>query len=199
MSSDHIIKQWATRLKVVPDDVIDEAIKMYDEQPTAGRHNLRAVAAACLLVACKTDPLCEPITYRDVVAVSETRGTEVGRCYRKLMDIRDAKPVSCSYNPSIYVERIAAHLPLDEGVKLLAIDIIKYIREHGLMSTRFAAPMMVAGTAIYLAAYYYPNGENISQSDIGRVTGMAENTIRKYAKWMSQAMTPVLGSKSGQT
>lgn len=134
-----------------------------------GRH-ISGIVAAATYIACRE--MDTPRTLNEIADAINVKKTEVSRCCRILIRTLDIKmpvidPVSC-------VGRIASKCNLNEKIKRTAVEILENAKINDLTAGR--NPMGMAAASLYISSVI--NGENASQKEIAKASGITEGTIR---------------------
>ena len=106
---------------------------------------------------------------------SRTGRKEIGRTFRfiaKELEINVALA-----NPEAYIPRFCSELSLHHNVVREAIEILQSVGDMAMVSR---GPTGIAGAAIYLSAKR--NSSERTQSDVAKVAGVTEVTIRNRYK-----------------
>jgi len=158
----------------LPDSVKDEAglicRRAIDSGVMRGR-SLAAVVAAAVYAACRVDGV--PRTLSEFERATGIERKTVARHYRELVRARAVRAVPLP-RPQDYVGRFCAELRLSNRAQAEAMRILKEWDRTGV--ARSLSPVGTAATAIYLAAEFC--GERRRQTEIARVTGVTEVTLR---------------------
>lgn len=208
------IQKWAEMLKI-PQYISDEAIKLFDEYKSKGKFgytlNKWNLAASCLLVASKTDPLCEPISLGDMVlpyTISQWDGEVlnkythlkmVAKYYRKIMMDREDKPQACTLNPLIYLDRVADKMGLSNQIREKAKSLYAEIKKKGYTGGG-CIPLVMAAALLYVSEqliYQYTLSDMLrgtitgnrpyhSQREFAEAVHCVDVTIRNYS-WRIQS------------
>jgi len=166
------LKRLSDKLNI-PKPVEEQAAVIY--RKAVGKDIIRgraimAVIAAALYVACRLARIQR--TLREIAEVSLVNKKDVARAYRILLRELDLKmPVA---NSIIYVSKIAEDLGISGETQGLAIKILRQAKEKRINSGK--DPMGLAASALYCACLQ--NGEKKVQSDIAKIAGVTEVTIR---------------------
>ncbi len=155
------------------DAIVENAAYMYrksvEKKLTRGR-SIYGLVAACMYAACRN--ASAPRTLDDVAGAMNISKKDVARCYRLIFRELDLKiPV---VDPVTGVSRIASVAKLSEKTKRKAVGILDKAKKLGIIAGK--DPMGIAAAALYLACI--SNGEQKSQKEISRASGVTEVTIR---------------------
>ena len=157
--------------------------------------SMAAVVAAAVYAACRIDGV--PRTLGEIERATGIPRKTIARHYRDLVRARAVRAVPLP-RPQDYVGRFCAELRLSNRVRTEAVRILKEWDRTGI--ARSLSPVGTAATAIYLAADSC--GERRHQTEIAKVTGVTEVTLRSRlasAKALAKrfAGSGGHGSKSG--
>jgi transcription initiation factor TFIIB len=176
------IDRKSSRLSL-PRSVREDASVVYkqavDHKLIRGR-SIDVVVASSIYIACRRCKL--PRTLDEIVEVSKVTKKEVGRTYRFLSRELSIKLLPTS--PADYVPRFASNVGFSNEVQSKAIGIIEKSIKMGLTSGR--GPAGVAAAALYIASVLL--GERKTQSEIAKVAGVTEVTIRNRYKELSEQL-----------
>ncbi|VDM03232.1 unnamed protein product [Schistocephalus solidus] len=165
------ISQMAERLNL-PKTISDRANllfkQVYETRNLRGRSN-DAVSTACLYMACRQEKV--PRTFKEVCAVSKVSKKEIGKVFKKILNILETNVQAVSVDD--FMSRFCANLHLNITVQQVANVVARRALNLNLVSGR--SPVSVAAAAIYMAAYAL--GCRKEKREIGEVAGCAEATI----------------------
>ncbi|MDG7007235.1 MAG: transcription initiation factor IIB [Nitrososphaerota archaeon] len=148
--------------------------------------SIRGIAAASLYAAFRDTET--PRTIKDIAAVSDLAGKDIGRDYRMLLREMDlSMPVA---DAARNVTRVASKVGLSEKVVRKALEIIKMTEEMEISAGKM--PMGLAASSLYLAGVL--EGEKRTQKEIAEAAEVTEVTVRNRYKWLSEVVGPRLGS-----
>jgi len=147
--------------------------KVYESKKMRGHKN-DAITAACLLIACREKKA--PRSFKEIVAIS---GVSEKHIYKTLKKIRWSVKIKVkhqiyNFNTSDYADRFCGKLGLPFKLRKVAKMVAKNATEKNLVQNR--TPLSVLATAIFLVAQ--ASGHQITEQQVGNVTGVAESTIR---------------------
>ena len=169
------LKRISTNMGLPPNIAKDAAMiyrKAVEKKLIRGR-SIEGVVAASLYMACRMN--LNPRTLDDVGKHSRTGRKEIGRTFRfiaKELEINVALA-----NPEAYIPRFCSELSLQHNVVREAIEILQSVGDMAMVSR---GPTGIAGAAIYLSAKR--NSSERTQSDVAKVAGVTEVTIRNRYK-----------------
>lgn len=169
------LKRISSRM-TLPNDVAKDAARIYRDAVNAklirGR-SIEGVVAASLYAACRIHN--NPRTLDDIGRHSRTGRKEIGRTYRFIK-----KELSLEIglaNPSDYIPRFCSELSVGQKIQTEAHTILTLVGSGAMVSR---GPTGIAAAAIYLAAKR--QGDERTQSDVAKVAGVTEVTIRNRYK-----------------
>ncbi|VDN14255.1 unnamed protein product [Dibothriocephalus latus] len=143
------ISQMAERLNL-PKTISDRANllfkQVYETRNLRGRSN-DAVSTACLYMACRQEKV--PRTFKEVCAVSKVSKKEIGKVFKKILNILETNVQAVSVDD--FMSRFCANLHLNITVQQVANVVARRALNLNLVSGR--SPVSVAAAAIYMAAY----------------------------------------------
>ena len=161
----------------LPKNVEDRGEEIYSDafykNLTRGRSRESLVAAA-VYIACREYGI--PRTLDEIAEASRLEKKVIDRAYHFVA--RELETRMPPRNPIQYIPRFASSLNLPEKVSRTAIDIIKEAIDMGIGNAY--EPTGLAASAIYIAAYV--TGERRTQSEVAKVAGISEVTIRNRYK-----------------
>ena len=141
--------------------------------------SIEGVVAASLYMACRMNQ--NPRTLDDIGKHSRTGRKEIGRTYRFLAsELKINVPLA---DPESYIPRFCSMLGLNFDVQKEALQIIQSIGDMAMVSR---GPTGIAGAAIYLSAKR--NSNERTQSDVAKVAGVTEVTIRNRYKELCESL-----------
>jgi transcription initiation factor TFIIB len=136
--------------------------------------SIDGITAAVLYAACRQCNV--PRTLEEISNVIHMPKKEIGRNYRQLARKLELKLVPTT--PQDYISRFCSELKMSRDAQATAMEILQKAAAEELTSGR--GPTSMAAAALYLAALLC--GEKITQSDIARIAGVTEVTIRNRYK-----------------
>lgn len=144
------------------------AKKMLSGRSTSG------ILCATVYLACRLTNT--PRTLQDVAKAGNVKRKYLQRIYRFLIRELDFNPQT--YNPRVFVERIANGVEAEAKTRIDAIRIMDKVRDIGISTSK--NPMAIAAAVVQLASVM--NNEKISQVRISQESGISAVTIRDRAK-----------------
>ncbi len=135
-----------------------------------------AVAAACVLLACREFGLPSPLARLLQYTSADVR--KVRRSYMELRTLLGGRVVVKADSPLKYVPMIASKLGLGMEVQKMAADIIRTAEEGRLLLGK--PPRSCAAAALYIATVIH--GRRPSRHEIAQAAGITETTLRKRVK-----------------
>lgn len=135
---------------------------------------IEGILAASLYAACRQ---CN--VPRSLDEISKTAGKskkEIGRTYRYISNELELRLMPTS--PEDYISRFCSVLNLSANVRTITLDILHDAAKKELTSGR--GPTGMAAASLYIATVL--SGERVTQTDIARVAGVTEVTIRNRYK-----------------
>jgi len=158
----------------LPKRIHEESARLYEKaweiEVVKGRR-VENIVAALIFLVCRMQNV--PRTLDEVAEAAEVERTEVGRNYRYVARELDKRVVPAK--PEDFTPRFASSLDLSGRTRGKARQIIKDVREKGLIAGR--SPEGVVASALYIASVL--EGEKRSQKEIAETVGVTEVTIRK--------------------
>lgn len=158
----------------IPNFVKDTAINIFNNvRKTKERLSIDATIIASLYAACKVHKV--PRTIDDFCHSKEEK-RNVWRVYRYMVMnnlIKNGSP-----SPEIYVPRVCSLLDADAKVLTESYKVIKKARDLGIVNGK--SPYKFAVASVYYAMQKL--GYKRSKSEVARITGVSEYTIRKIVK-----------------
>ncbi len=147
--------------------------KALEKKMVRGR-SISALMASSLYAACRNTET--PRTLNDIASAGNIKRKDIARCYRVLHRELELKmPV---VDPALCVSRIASRTNITEKTKRQACKILHdaYVKKESAGKD----PMGLAAAALYLACEI--TGENKTQMDISKASGVTEVTVRNRCK-----------------
>ncbi len=157
--------------------ILENAAYMYRkalEKDLLRGRAIPGVVGACIYASCRNAKI--PRTLEDVANALSITKRELAKYYRLLVnELSLNMPL---VDPIVCVSKIANSANLSEKTKRKALDILRLIDETGFSAGK--NPMGLAASAVYVAALQ--EGERITQSQIAKVAGVTEITVRNRSK-----------------
>jgi len=145
--------------------------------------SMDAIVAACVYLA--TRALGAPRSLQEVAEAGEVTVHRLAATAKLIS--RETKVATMPPKPTDFVDRFASALAVSPEVREHTFILLADHAEQLAM----APPLGAAAGALYLAAEV--EGEKLKQSDVSRVAGVSEVTLRKYYKALKQAKpTPLV-------
>jgi transcription initiation factor TFIIB len=173
----------------LPDSVKDEAGFICRRAIAGGimrGRSAAALVAAAVYAACRIDGV--PRTLREIERATGIPRKTVARHYRELVRTRTLRAVPLS-RPQDYVSRFCTELGLSSHAQTETLRLLNEWDRIGLTSS--LSPVGTAATAIYLSAEAC--GERKFQTEIARVTGVTEVTLRNRVTLVEQSLRRFAG------
>ena len=174
----------------LPRSVRDEAgficRKALESGFARGRPVLGLVAAA-VYAACRIDGI--PRTLDEIESVTGVPRMTIARHYRGLVRTRAVRAVPLP-RPQDYVTRFCAELGLSGKVQTEARRTLREMEKIG--NLRSLSPVGTAAAAIYVAARSC--GEPRHQTEIAKISGVSEVTLRSRLRLLAERLSPYLVS-----
>lgn len=173
------VNQLASRLSL-PQDFRERAaviLRKALKADLARGRSMDAIVAACVYLA--TRALGAPRSLQEVAKGSEVTVHRLAATAKLIS--RETKVTTMPPRPADFVSRFGSELGLSAEVRERAFQILADRADELAM----APPLGAAAGALYLAGEV--EGEKLKQSDVSRVAGVSEVTLRKYYKAMKQA------------
>ena len=142
--------------------------------------SIEGVAAAALYIACRQCNI--PRTLDEIGDVSRVSRKEIGRTYRFISRELGLKLIPTS--PLDYVPRFCSALNLRGEVQSKTIEILRQASEKEFTDGR--GPTGLVAAAIYIASILC--GDRRTQSEIAKVAGVTEVTIRNRYHEMAEGL-----------
>ncbi len=143
--------------------------KAHERRIVRGRTVLGILAAA-IYIACRE--MGSPITIRDVAERCNIDRRDVARNYRVLVFELEIK--SPAIDPMKCIAKIANKSSISEKTKRGAIEMMEKVIREELSAGK--DPMGLAATVLYMSSR--KSGENRTQSELAKASGVTEVTIR---------------------
>ena len=134
--------------------------------------SMDAIVAACVYLA--TRALGAPRSLQEVADAGEVTIHRLAATAKLVA--RETKVATMPPKPQDFVSRFASELGVSPEVRERAFQLLADRKEELAM----APPLGAAAGALYLAGEV--GGEKLKQSDVSRVAGVSEVTLRKYYK-----------------
>jgi len=136
--------------------------------------SVNGVATAALYAACRQCNV--PRTLDEISNASSISRKDIGRTYRYITRELGLKLMPTS--PQDYIPRFCSELKLSSDVQMKTLEIIQEATRRELTSGR--GPTGIAAASLYIAAILC--GERRTQSEVGKIAGVTEVTIRNRYK-----------------
>jgi transcription initiation factor TFIIB len=173
------VNQLSTRLSL-PQDFRERAaviLRKALKADLARGRSMDAIVAACVYLASRA--LGAPRSLQEVADAGEVTVHRLAATAKLIS--RETKVTTMPPRPQDFVSRFASELGVSTRVQERALQILA---DHA-DALAMAPPLGAAAGALYLAAEI--EGEKLKQSDVSRVAGVSEVTLRKYYKSLKQA------------
>ena len=167
----------------LPKSVREEASVIYRsavKQDLIRGRSIDSVVSSSIYAACRRAKV--PRSLEEIAEVSNASKKEIGRTYRFLNRQLNLKVAPSS--PADYIPRFASALNLSGAVESKSIEIVNQFQNTGLTSGK--APTAIAAATLYIGATLL--GERKTQSEIARVAGITEVTLRNRYKEISESL-----------
>lgn len=175
--------EWITGQLGMRAGIIDESKRLFQlaahRNFTAGRKTSH-VAAACVYTVCRRDS--EPFLLLDFADILRTTVRALGQIYMKLVRLLNLDKILVLpvIDPSLFLERFAARLPLDEAglqsVPHTAARIIQAMSRHWIVTGR--RPNGLCGAALLISCRFHGYDE-VDASSLSSVVRIGEHTIKR--------------------
>jgi transcription initiation factor TFIIB len=161
----------------LPDVVVDKSAYIYRKAKSNGLTRGRTISglvAASVYIACRE--MSTPRTLKDIAAAASINRKHLAKVFRLLLIELDIKvplvdQIKC-------IAKVANKANLSEKTKRQAIRIMYEVTKKQIAAGK--NPMGFAATILYLSCL--KTGENKTQTDIARASGVTEVTIRNRFK-----------------
>lgn len=173
------VNQLASRL-ALPQDFRERAaviLRKALKADLARGRSMDAIVAGCVYLA--TRALGAPRSLQEVAQAAEVTVHRLAATAKLIS--RETRVTTMPPRPADFVSRFASQLGVTSEVREQAFQLLADHAEELAM----APPLGAAAGALYLAAETL--GEKLKQSDVSRVAGVSEVTLRKYYKALKQA------------
>jgi transcription initiation factor TFIIB len=161
----------------LPDVVVEKSAYIYRKAKSNGLTRGRTISglvAASVYIACRE--MSTPRTLKDIAAAANISQKHLAKMYRLLLIELDIKvPLVDQIN---CIAKVANKANLTEKTKRQAIRIMDEVTKKQIAAGK--NPMGFAATILYLSCL--KTGENKTQTDIARASGVTEVTIRNRFK-----------------
>ena len=167
----------------LPKSVREEASVIYRsavKQDLIRGRSIDSVVSSSIYAACRRAKV--PRSLEEIADVSNASKKEIGRTYRFLNRQLNLKVAPSS--PADYIPRFASALNLSGLVESKSLEIVNQFQNTGLTSGK--APTAIAAATLYISATLL--GERKTQSEIARVAGITEVTLRNRYKEISESL-----------
>ena len=169
-------------------DVAKQLFKRVDDERLCRGKTPRAVHAACVFVACRTQGVGR--SFKEIAQLSGTSKKHVADCFKVIQRAFDisggaaaagegaggADDGSTITHPAYdVVVRLCSGLALPPYVQAAAQGVVTRSTEHGLLTGR--DPYTVAGACLFFACHLLNQPKSFSE--ISGISGMAESTLRQ--------------------
>lgn len=166
----------------LPDNIKEETTVLYRKamkrQLIKGR-SIEELVSAMLYITLRQYNV--PRTLKEIATVSRSPLKKIRRAYIFL--IRKLEIEVAPADPALYIPRFCFNLGLSEEISVKACEILKNSGEVGTVVSR-GGPIGTAAAAICIASKL--KGITINESDIAKVAGTAEITIRDRCEELEQ-------------
>jgi len=167
----------------IPRDVREDASLIYRTLSKKGcirGRSIDAMVSASIYAACRRNNI--PRNLHEISKVSHISKKKILKYYKFL-----SKQLNIKLKPTLpkdYISRFASELGLSGEIQAKAIEIIEGAVRSGLSSGR--NPSGVAASALYISSRLC--GDRKTQSEIARISGVSEVTIRKTYIELSKSL-----------
>lgn len=169
--------------------IVDSAKNLYDAFHTPANSNARSddtYALAAIYLAHRVRG--EPTSTGQLVSGTTVNETYVNRAYRNMVDALKDQIDLQAFTPEDFIGSYADQLNLGDSVIERALEIHRNTSEL----TQNYANTTRAASALYLAAKYEGKtgrgSSSVTQSDLSRVSGVTEVTIRNRSREIKEAL-----------
>lgn len=186
-------------------DVAKQLFKRVDDERLCRGKTPRAVHAACVFVACRTQGVGR--SFKEIAQLSGTSKKHVADCFKVIQRAFDisgggaaaagegaggADDGSTIKHPAFdVVVRLCSGLALPPYVQAAAQGVVTRSTEHGLLTGR--DPYTVAGACLFFACHLLNQPKSFSE--ISGISGMAESTLRQAYRYLYVDRVKVAGTK----
>jgi transcription initiation factor TFIIB len=123
-----------------------------------------------------------PRTLDEISEISNVKLKHAARSYRRIVNQLDIKaPI---IDPSKYIMKVANKLGFDEKIKRKALELMEQARKKNILVGK--DPVSMASSILYLLSV--AEGHNKTQSEIAKVAGTTEVTVRNRSKELRQKL-----------
>ncbi|XP_075241075.1 transcription initiation factor IIB-like isoform X2 [Convolutriloba macropyga] len=159
--------------------IVQRAQLCYKQLVESGKYrskNRQAVAASCVLIACRQEGV--PRSFKEIVAISNVDKTELGRTFKKVLKALESSVEIIKSGD--FMARFCGNLDLPHSVRKCSEHIANKAVELNIVAGR--SPVSVAAAAIYLASQ--ASEFKKTKEEIASISGVAEVTIKQSYKMM---------------
>jgi len=142
--------------------------------------SVNGVATAALYASCRQCNV--PRTLDEISNASSMSRKDIGRTYRYITRELGLKLMPTS--PQDYIPRFCSELKLSSDVQMKTLEILQEATRRELTSGR--GPTGIAAASLYIATILC--GERRTQSEVGKVAGVTEVTIRNRYKELAEKL-----------
>lgn len=167
------------RVNAMQSVVVDRASNMFRQIfdfKSLKRHNAKAIAAACVYIACRQEGVCQ--SFREICKVSEINRREIGRCFKLIL--KEFETNIALMTTSDLMRRLCCNLSLPENINRAARHIAEQADQLDMVSRR--SPISVTAASIYMASQV--SEEKRSEKEIGEIAGVSDVIIHQSYKMM---------------
>jgi len=190
-------------------DVAKQLFKRVDDERLCRGKTPRAVHAACVFVACRTQGVGR--SFKEIAQLSGTSKKHVADCFKVIQRAFDisgggaaaagegaggADDGSTIKHPAFdVVVRLCSGLALPPYVQAAAQGVVTRSTEHGLLTGR--DPYTVAGACLFFACHLLNQPKSFSE--ISGISDMAESTLRQAYRCVDHPSSASLISPATST
>jgi len=142
--------------------------------------SVNGVATAALYASCRQCNV--PRTLDEISNASSMSRKDIGRTYRYITRELGLKLMPTS--PQDYIPRFCSELKLSSDVQMKTLEILQEATRRELTSGR--GPTGIAAASLHIATILC--GERRTQSEVGKVAGVTEVTIRNRYKELAEKL-----------
>jgi len=154
--------------------------KVMDKKLTQGR-TVESLLVASVAIACRLSGV--PRQLREIAKLEGVKYKLLTKDYRTILEELKIKlPLE---DPSKYVGKIASPLNIPAPVQVKAAELLKGAEgDRHLLGKN---PMGLAAASLYMAGRTVNPSMHLSYSELSKVVGMSEATLRKDVSWLVNA------------
>lgn len=144
------------------------------------KHETKCTIAAVIFLVCRNESI--PRSFKEISEISKVSKKDIGVKVRAIEKSLRGVKIYKNRNTEDFIKRFCNKLGLPESSSKLAEKIGAFVCEKdGLYGRNYIS---VASAAIYIISQLLPGKSNLTLSDISKVSGISEMTIRAAYKAM---------------